>query len=120
MKFNDPQVRNAIYNAANPKFTAKHYEKTHRREDWGEIIVDAMKLCLSLKYEQSEEFRDALAATAGKYIVEDQTSEKKNKKPNTWGAVKDGDYYVGPNLMGRLLMELRETGHFMFKNINRI
>ena len=47
MKFTDEEVRNAVYAANNPKFTAKHYEKTHRRDDWGMIIVDAMKQCLN-------------------------------------------------------------------------
>ncbi len=31
-------------------------------------------------------------------------------------AVLIGDNYIGPNLLGRLLMELRDNGHFEFKN----
>ena len=52
--------------------TTKHWEKTHRREDWGKMIVDAMKFCLTQKYEQSEEFRQELERSKGNYIVEDQ------------------------------------------------
>ena len=51
MKFKDEEPVKAIYSAANPKMTAKHWEKTHRREDWGQMIVDAMKFCLQQKYE---------------------------------------------------------------------
>ena len=40
MKFKDEEPVKAVYNANNPKMTAKHWEKTHRREDWGKIIVD--------------------------------------------------------------------------------
>ena len=42
--------------------TAKHYQKlgNHRRTDWGSMIIDAMKFCLQLKYEQSLEFRNEL------------------------------------------------------------
>ena len=46
----------AAYAAANPKFTAKHWEKSFRRSDWGSIIVDAMKFCLQAKYEQCASF----------------------------------------------------------------
>ena len=61
MKFRDEGPVLAIYNKkGNPKMTTKKWEKTHRREDWGEMVVDAMKFCLTQKYEQSEEFRREL------------------------------------------------------------
>lgn len=113
MKFADEDIRQAVYDAPNSKYMAKHYEKTHRRDDWGMIFVDAMKQCLQLKYEQSEEFRAALEQSKGKHIVEDQSSFKKSWA-DTWGVKKQGDLYVGPNLMGRLLMELRDNGRLEF------
>lgn len=106
MKFKDEEPVKAVYHAANPKYTSKHWEKTHRRDDWGAIIVDAMKFSLATKYEQSEDFRNALAQSAGMYIVEDQTSFPK-KTADTWGTKFVGNEFVGPNLLGRLLMELR-------------
>lgn len=109
MKFKDEEPIVAVYNANNPKMTTKHWEKTHRREDWGKMIVDAMKYCLTQKYEQSEEFRQELERSKGKYIVEDQTSFPK-KTPDTWGVKQQGDDFIGPNLLGRLLMELRDNG----------
>ena len=90
------------------KMTAKSYEKAYRRSDWRQMILDAMKFCLMLKYEQCPEFRDLLKKSAGKYIVEDQTSMSK-KNPDAWGVKTDGNNYVGPNLLGRLLMELRDN-----------
>ena len=108
MKFTDETIREAIFNAPNPKMTAKHYEKEYRRPDWGTMIVDVMKLCLMLKYKQCEEFRRQLDSTSGKYIVEDQTSFRK-KYADTWGVKREGEFYVGPNLLGRLLMELRDN-----------
>ncbi len=74
MKFKEAEPVLAVYNANNPKMTAKHWEKTHRREDWGRMIVDAMKFCLTQKYEQNEDFRKELVRSKDKYIVEDQTS----------------------------------------------
>ena len=109
MKFKDAKPVLAVYQANNPKMTAKHWEKTHRREDWGQMIVDAMKFCLVQKYEQNEAFRQELERSKGKYIVEDQTSFPK-KTPDTWGVKLQDDNYVGPNLLGRLLIELRDNG----------
>ena len=90
------------------KMTAKSYEPGHRREDWGSMIVDAMKFCLMQKYEQCESFRNELERSKGKFIVEKQSNPKKDA--DTWSAKFQGDKWIGPNLTGRLLMELRDNG----------
>ena len=115
MRFDDPVIcRKVFEKKGNPKMTAKHYAKEgFQRKDWGQMIVDAMKYCLTKKYEQSIEFRNALEESKGKIIAEDQTSFP-GKNANTWGVKREGDYYVGPNLLGRLLMELRENGELEF------
>ena len=116
MKFRDRAARKAVFSAVNPKMTAKHYEKLGlQREDWPVMIVDAMKFCLLQKYLQSEKFRSELDITKGMCIVEDQTSFPK-KNPDTWGVKMsaDGAVFVGPNLLGRLLMELRDAGSLKY------
>ena len=115
MKFKDEEPVKAIYyKKGNPKMTTKHWEKTHRREDWGQMIIDAMKYCLTQKYEQSEEFRHELERSEGKFIVADQTAFTK-KKSDAWGVKLQGDNYVGPNLLGCLLMELRDNGKLEYR-----
>ena len=114
MKFADMASRKAVFKAKGQtmKMNAKHQEKVGTvRPDWGEIIVDAMKFCLMQKYTQSEAFRTELERSRGLFIVEDQTTFPK-KNPDTWGVKQSGDgkEYIGPNLMGRLLMELRDNG----------
>ena len=118
MKFADTVSRKAIYSKkGNPKMTAKHYEKVGVvRPDWGEIIVDAMKFCMMEKYRQSVEFQRELINSHDLFIVEDQTTFPK-KTPDTWGVKlsADGSEFIGPNLMGRLLMELRDNGKLEWK-----
>jgi predicted NAD-dependent protein-ADP-ribosyltransferase YbiA (DUF1768 family) len=82
------------------------------REDWGSMVVDAMRFCLQTKYEQSEAFRKELERSKGLFIVEDETrrNERKKKDADSWGVNLVGDHYVGPSLLGRLLMELRDNG----------
>lgn len=113
MKFTHADALKAVYQANNPKMTAKHWEKEFRRSDWGNILVDALKCCLQLKYDQCPEFRELLERSRGKWIVEDQTNFRK-KQADTWGAKLQGDHYIGPNLQGRLLMELREKGQLNY------
>jgi len=120
MKFTDSEVRKDILGLGGMplKWASKKYEKEgYRRQDWGSIIVDAMKYCLVKKYEQNEMFRKELERSRGLFILEDETSRKKGKAADSWGAVKsaDGTEYVGPNLLGRLMMELRDSdGHLEF------
>ncbi len=95
------------------KMHLKNLYKAHPEwfhDHWPSMIVDAMKFCLMLKYEQCELFRNELERSSGMFIVEDETKRRKGKDADTWGAVLRGEEYVGPNLLGRLLMELRDNG----------
>ena len=115
MKFKREDVVRNVYNGityrgiqkGTVKMVAKSYETPGlRREDWGSMVVDAIKFCLQTKFEQSPEFRDKLLSSKGFYIIEDQTTRKKGKdsSADTWGALLRDGSYVGPNLLGRLLM----------------
>lgn len=98
------------------KMKAKTFAKRGiERDDWHEIAVDVMRFCLNHKYQSSEEFRKALADSGSNFIVEDESNRK--KKPDSWGAVLDTttNEYYGKNIMGRLLMELREKGKLSYK-----
>ena len=112
LKFATPESITAVYQSKSPKMTAKHYQKLggHRREDWEQILVDVMKFCLKKKYEQCPEFRKELEQTKGYNIVElqDAKNDKESSRANAWGVKTKGQNYEGPNLMGRLLMELRD------------
>lgn len=120
MKFNDPEVVRLVWNgitannkkSGNIKMTAKSYEPALRRGDWGMMIVDAIKFCMVQKYEQCAEFRSELERSRGLYIVEKQANP--NKKADAWSAKLCGNEWVGPNLTGRLLMELRDNGRLEY------
>lgn len=99
------------------KMHLKHIAKEHPewfRDDWPSMVVDAMKCCLQLKYEQCELFRKELERSKGLFIAEDETSRMRGRDADTWGVVLRGDEYVGPSLLGRLLMELRDEGRLEY------
>ena len=111
MKFTDPTARRDVFSRKGQhiKMTAKHYQKEGLvRDDWPQIILDALKFCLMTKYAQCEDFRKELARTGDRFIVEHNV----RRKPDTYNAAlsDDGRTWSGPNLMGRLLMELRDNG----------
>ena len=41
--------------------------------------------------------------------LQDAKNDKESSRPNAWGVKTKGNNYVGPNIMGRLLMELRDN-----------
>ena len=97
------------------KMKAKAFKKRGvERSDWHRISVDVMRFCLNHKYQNSAEFRKALADSGDRFIIEDES--KRKKKPDSWGAILDvaSNEYYGKNIMGRLLMELRERGMLEF------
>ena len=111
MKFTDAGARRDIHSRKGQpiKMMAKHWEKeVGARPDWGFILVDVLKFCLMTKYGQSGAFREELARTGDRFIVEKNV----HARPDTYNArlSDDGTVWSGPNLMGRLLMELRDNG----------
>lgn len=116
IKFKDEEIVRRMWNGItahdklchNIKMTAKSYEPEFRRSDWGGMLVDALKFCMVQKYNQCPLFRQELERSRGCYIVEQQANPK--KPADAWSAKLEADQWVGPNLTGRLLMQLRDTG----------
>ena len=113
MKFADTESRKIVYSVKGQtiKMKAKHQEKVGViREDWGRIFIDAMKFCLVQKYQQSDTFRTELERSKGFYIVEQQVNPKRPAGAYSAKLSDDSKTWAGPNIMGRLLMELRDEG----------
>jgi type I restriction enzyme S subunit len=101
-----PDVQKIIINERSP-MTAKMKSKPYRKEsrpDWDVVRVPIMKWCLRVKLAQNwNSFGGLLLATGERSIVED------SRKDDYWGAkMIDDETLSGQNVLGRLLMELRE------------
>lgn len=101
-----PDLQRVIIDEASP-MTAKMRTKPHRensREDWDRVRVKIMRWCLQVKLAQNvDAFGKLLLSTGEAPIVEF------SKKDQFWGAEPGEDgRLVGMNVLGRLLMELRE------------
>lgn len=101
-----PEVQQLIIGGNSP-MTAKMRSKPYRRvsrDDWDFVRVKIMRWCLRVKLAQNwREFGRLLLATGDRPIVE------QSRKDDFWGAkVVDDGTLAGMNVLGRLLMELRE------------
>jgi len=103
-----PEVQREIIKQHSP-MTAKMKSKPHRaksRSDWDDVRFKVMRWCLRVKLAQNyERFGYLLLSTDNRQIVEF------SRKDDYWGAVAaedDEGVLVGQNILGRLLMELRD------------
>lgn len=91
--------------------SAKQHARTkvgETRGDWGRTRIAAMRYVLRVKFgAHQERMSDLFVQTAGMPIVEI------SRRDTFWGARPEGDRFRGGNVLGRLLMELREevAGH---------
>jgi len=103
-----PDLQREIIAQHSP-MTAKMKSKPYQMEsraDWDKVRYKVMRWCLRVKLAQNyEEFGRLLLATIDRPIVE------QSRKDDYWGAKladETGDILIGQNVLGRLLMELRE------------
>ena len=101
-----PDVQRLIIEQKSP-MTAKMKGKPHRnnsRPDWDSVRVKIMRWCLQVKLAQNwDKFSELLLETGDMPIVEH------SRRDDFWGAKPVDDHVlVGINVLGRLLMELRE------------
>jgi len=102
-----PDVQKLIISQISP-MTAKMRSKPYRKDsrpDWDQVRVRIMRWSLRMKLANNwNTFSALLLKTGERPIVEE------SRKDDFWGAkvVDDGDTLVGMNVLGRLLMELRE------------
>jgi ribA/ribD-fused uncharacterized protein len=108
-----PDVQRLIIDQTSP-MTAKMRSKPYReqsRQDWDDVRVQIMRWCLRVKLVQNwEKFRSLLLTTGDQPIVED------SRRDDFWGAVASKDdtgVLLGCNVLGRLLMEVRERVRHM-------
>jgi type I restriction enzyme S subunit len=103
---NQPEIQALVIDQPSP-MTAKMKSKRHQkstRDDWDRVRVKIMRWCLRVKLAQNwSSFSTLLLKTGARPIVEE------SRKDNFWGAKpQDDETLVGMNVLGRLLMELRQ------------
>jgi ribA/ribD-fused uncharacterized protein len=100
-----PNIQEEIRLAATPKaakLVSRRYDHLVRN-DWLKIRSKVMRWVLRIKGSQyKKEMLFPLIQTGAKDVVE------KSTRDGYWGAIQIDDELVGMNVLGRLLMELRD------------
>lgn len=100
-KFHAPKLRERIRRAKSPMLAARmgRDRKLPLRRDWESAKVEIMTRALRAKFEQHAELAELLLDTGEATLVEHTTND------SYWGDGGDGS---GKNMLGRLLMRVRE------------
>lgn len=106
LRFPDyPEIQKKIISFTSP-ISSKQYGRSviqFTRPDWIECRFQIMRFCIALKlYQNFDKFSELLLKTNNLPLVE------YTEKDKVWGAILEGEYYIGTNALGRLLMELRQ------------
>ena len=100
-KFPETEHSDQIRQAKTPKDAANMGRSRSRplRQDWEQVKDDIMRNAVLRKFETHADIREILLATGDEEIVENAPGDY------YWGCGKDGS---GKNMLGKLLMEVRE------------
>ncbi|WP_342378103.1 NADAR family protein [Myxococcus stipitatus] len=100
-KFEDPTAQEAIRQARTPMLAARmgRDRKLKLRRDWDSIKVSVMREAVRAKFSQHEDLTRLLLETGDAKLVEHTDQD------DYWGDGGDGS---GKNMLGRILMEIRE------------
>jgi ribA/ribD-fused uncharacterized protein len=100
-KFEDPKVREGVRKAKSPSEAARMgRDRTLRlRRDWDSARVGVMREALLAKFTQHADLRELLLSTGDATLIEH------TERDDFWGDGGDGS---GANMLGRLLMDLRD------------
>ena len=88
------------FSRLNPSEAKKLGRRVSLRPDWEDIKVGVMRDVVRAKFSQNPELKKKLLATSGEYLEEGNTWGDR-----VWGTVNGS----GANLLGQILMELREN-----------
>ena len=100
-KFQDAGHREEVRKAKTPMIAARlgRDRKKKLRRDWDSIKDNVMRDAVMAKFTQHNELRELLLATGNAKLIEHTAND------DYWGDGGDGS---GKNMLGRILMEVRE------------
>lgn len=95
----NPEYMQQIMDEPHPGLSKDMAWKLSPREDWEQVKDDVMRTALRAKMEQYPHIKQMLLDTEENELIEDSPTDY------YWGCGEDGS---GKNMLGKLLMELRQ------------
>lgn len=110
LRFEENEYRELIRNQKSPigaKLKAKSNKDKMIVTPTSDKDVDNMRLVLSIKFKQHTDLSKKLKETDPYILIEDVSTRKRGNS-TFWGAYNNGEEWIGQNILGKLLMELRD------------
>jgi hypothetical protein len=98
----DSEQRRYVLNAETPADAKKRGRSTTLRSDWEDVKVTIMYELVQIKFLRSRPLQNRLLATGDQTLVEGNTWDDR-----VWGAVWENGQWVGENMLGQILMQVR-------------
>lgn len=110
LRFEDEAIRELIRNEKSPmgaKMKAKANKDKMVVVPMSEKDVENMKSVVRLKFDQNPVLRSKLKIT-GDHIIVENIGNRNGERHLFWGMKKVNGEWIGNNVMGKILMEIRE------------
>ena len=111
MRYDDPIIKEIIRNEKSILsviMKLKKYRNQMVVVPMSELDVENMRKCVKIKFDQHPLLKTALIET-GKSLIYQDTGNKNGKREMFWGVKRlTESEWDGNNMMGRILMELRD------------
>lgn len=110
LRFEDEEIRELIRGEKSPmgaKMKAKGNKNKMLIEPMSEKDIENMKMVVRLKFDQNPVLKSKLKVS-GEHVIVENIGERNGARHLFWGMKKINGEWVGNNMMGKILMELRE------------
>jgi ribA/ribD-fused uncharacterized protein len=110
LRFDNIEIQELIRKNSSPmgaKMIAKKFKDQMIIEPMSEKDIENMELCLKLKFDQHPLLKEKLIRTKDHRIIEDIGS-RNGQRHLFWGMKKENGVWNGNNMMGKLIMNLRD------------
>lgn len=102
-KSSDPEWKMFCKTEPNPRIIKRKGRELVLSPEWNTLKLSVMKQCIDQKYSQ-EPYRELLLSTGNEYIQEGNWWNDR-----FWGVDLKSDPPVGNNMLGKLIMEKRDS-----------
>lgn len=110
LRFDDEEIIELIRNQKSPmgaKMKAKGNKNRMVIEPMSEKDIENMRMVVRLKFDQNPVLKSRLKIS-GEFVLVENIGTRNGENHFFWGMKKINDEWVGKNMMGKILMELRK------------
>lgn len=110
LRYDKDEIREAIRKEKSPmgaKMKAKSFKSQMRLVPMREEDVENMKKVVRMKFKQHAILKSKLKIT-GEHILVENIGNRNGERHLFWGMKKVNGEWIGNNMMGKILMEIRE------------